>query len=232
MEGFIWKNIKSVDMFLITDKLPPKNTSVKRVEKIIIPGRSGFLTRSDGAYEGDVKTVEFHHELAAENPTTVDMVKAWLSGSGEVIFGNQDDRYYKATIINQISLDEVIPILHKGIVLFDCQPFGYLLEGTKTITISTSGSTVTNIGNYYSEPYFKVFGSGNITLNINGKSIVIKSISSYIQIDTELDQFYKDTVSMEGNVTGECPILAPGANTIAWVGTVTKIEIIPRWRCL
>ena len=30
----------------------------------------------------------------------------------------------------------------------------------------------------------------------------------------------------------EFPVLEPGDNSISWTGTVTKVEIVPRWRCL
>ena len=30
----------------------------------------------------------------------------------------------------------------------------------------------------------------------------------------------------------EFPVLDPGDNSISWTGAVTKVEIVPRWRCL
>ena len=222
--GFRWKDISSEKMGLIVDKLPPITRAEERVEKKIVQGRDGHLTFSDGTFESYTKQVEFHVDNRE-----IDTLSSWLCGSGQVVFGNQGDRYYKARIINQIDFNYILPILHKGIVIFDVQPFGYLFEGEKTITITRNNSEILGLGTYPSKPYFKVYGNGDITLTVNSNDVLIKGVNGYVEIDTELDIFYKDTTSMEDKVTGNCPTLLPSINNISWVGNVTKVEIIPRW---
>lgn len=46
--GFIWKGIHSNEKGLKIISLPNITTPEKREEKIIIPGRDGYLTQSDG----------------------------------------------------------------------------------------------------------------------------------------------------------------------------------------
>lgn len=223
-DGFIWKDIHSNEMGLKILKLPSISTSTIRDEKIEIQGRHGYLTITDNTFEGDIKIVEydvFKYEL--------DVLKKWLTGYGKVIFSNESDRYYKARIINKISLDQVLPYIHGGIVEFDCQPFGYLLEGEEMITIN-SPVTIYNLGNYDSEPYLKVYGSGNVTLIINDESIQIKNLEEYIEIDSEIDCFYKGNVSLEDKVNGDVPKFIEGNNQIKWIGNIDRIEVIPRWR--
>lgn len=225
---FIWNGISSNDMNIVVSELPPISKPEEKVEKITIPGRSGYLTVCDGAYSSYLKSVEFHIIHEKEN---LDRVKRWLSGSGKVIFGNEPDKFYYARIINQIDLNQVIPILHKAIVIFDCQPFGYLHEGEKTISL-TEPTTLFNMGNIDSEPYLKVYAEGDIILRINDESIIIKGIQESVEIDTFLDSFFNSTESLESHVIGNCPVFQEGKNTISWDGNVKKIEIIPRWRCL
>ena len=38
------------------------------------------------------------------------------------------------------------------------------------------------------------------------------------------------SLDIRDNMEGEFPKLVPGINNISWTGTVTEIEIIPRWR--
>lgn len=225
--GFSWNGIDAITKGIITEKLPSRDSAMPRVNKVSVPGRDGFLTIDEKCFEPIVKTVEFH----CDGKVSLDNIKEWLTGNGEIIFENEPDRYYKASILNQISFTDIIPKVQKGIIIFDCQPFGYLITGKTTVTISATNSTIVNPGNYYSEPYIKLYGSGNVALTVNGTTTVINNVSSYVEIDTELDQFYKGTTSMEGNVVGNCPTFQVGSNTIAWTGTVTKLEIIPRWRC-
>lgn len=217
--------VKNMGLYL--KAYPPKSTAEERIEKQIVPGRSGFLTVKDNSYEEQIKPVEFHMIDEVE----VDHLKAWLTGMDRVIFSNQPDRYYKASIISKVDLAEIVPILHKGVVQFDCQPFGYLLDGEELIQIITP-MTLYNSGTYESEPYLKVYGIGDIILRVNDQVLQIKGITDYVEIDTELDEIFKGTVSMENASVGDTPVLEVGDNTITWSGTITKLEIIPRWRCL
>ena len=43
---------------------------------------------------------------------------------------------------------------------------------------------------------------------------------------------YKGTVSKDCDSSGDCPFLNVGENKIEWEGNITKVEIIPHWRCL
>lgn len=226
--GFIWKGVHSNDYDIICETLPSLDTADARIDKILIPGRDGFLTIDEGVREGDIKTVTFH----LLNEELLDQIKRWLSGTDKVIFSTQPDRYYKATIISKVNIEEIIPILHKGMVQFDIQPYGYLFTGADLITITSSGSFIGNKGNYKSEPYIKIYASGDITLNINNQSIRITNVDEYVELDTQLDEIFKGTTSMEDEATGECPFLEEGSNEITWIGSISKIEIIPRWRCL
>lgn len=99
------------------------------------------------------------------DPAQIPAIAAWLKGSGTVTFANRTGGYYKARIANQIPFEKVL----RGnphctfAVNFRCYPFFYADAGDD-ISITTSGTIVTNPGSVYSEPILTVTGSGNITL--------------------------------------------------------------------
>ncbi|MCR1933520.1 phage tail family protein [Clostridium tepidum] len=221
--GFVWKGIHSNEKGLKIISLPNITTPEKREEKIIIPGRDGYLTQSDGSYEGEVKPVEFDYF-----DDRFDDIKQWLTGSGEVIFSNEPDRYYKARIINKLDLARVLEKFHSGIIQFDCQPFGYLQDELIEITNST---TIYNQANVNSQPYIKIYGNGDATLKINNEIIKFTNISDYIELDSEMMECYKSNVPLNHLMIGNFPIFQVGENNISWTGNISKIEIIPRWRC-
>ena len=221
--GFVWKGIHSNEKGLKIISLPNITTPEKREEKIIIPGRDGYLTQSDGSYEGEVKPVEFDYF-----DDRFDDIKQWLTGSGEVIFSNEPDRYYKARIINKLDLARVLEKFHSGIIQFDCQPFGYLQDELIEITNST---TIYNQANVNSQPYIKIYGNGYATLKINNEVIKLTNISDYIELDSEMMECYKSNVPLNHLMIGNFPIFQVGENNISWTGNISKIEIIPRWRC-
>lgn len=58
-------------------------------------------------------------------------------------------------------------------------------------------------------------------------------IIGYIEIDSELMNFYKGTELKNNTVTGDSfPTLSVGDNIISFDGSINKLEIIPRWICL
>lgn len=97
----IWNNRRSEDMGLKVISLPPIQLSTEKVEKKPVDGRDGDLTEIKG-FQNDTKAVECDYR--GNNPLKL---LDWLQGSGEVIFGDRADRYYKARINNIIPLSQI-----------------------------------------------------------------------------------------------------------------------------
>lgn len=220
---FMFNNVLSED-YLIVNTLPSIFKPERDVEKIEIPGRDGFLTNDLGSYKGIVKTVE----CTIRNLDDIDFISNWLDGGGEVIFSNEPDRKYKATIINQIEFSKILDEFRSFIILFECQPHKYSLDND--IIALTTGGTIYNKGNVKSKPIINIYGTGSITLTINGNIINLTNVVGYVTIDSELIDCYKDTLLKNNDMSGEFPELVPGNNIITWTGTVTKVEIIGNWR--
>ena len=116
-------------------------------------------------------------------------------------------------------------------VNFRCYPFFYA-DAAADITVTASGTIITNPGSVYSEPILTVTGSGNITLMVGMAIVELENISGSIVIDSVLQEAYQGTTLMNDHMNGEFPRLKPGANAISWTGTLTKVVIQPNWRFL
>ena len=86
-------------------------------------------------------------------------------------------------------------------------------------------------------PRIKIYGTGNITLNVGGIPFVMKGVVKHIVLDSQLGIAYNESSAILLNenskvFTRKYPVLNPGSNAISWTGTVTKVEIEPRWRTL
>ena len=79
------------------------------------------------------------------------------------------------------------------------------------------------------KPYIKITGSGTVVLTIGSVSTTFV-IDGYIECDSLLDLCYKGAENEGDNMTGEFPSIPVGSTAMSWTGTVSKIEIIPRWR--
>ena len=167
------------------------------------------------------------------DPAQIPAIAAWLKGNGTVTFANRIGGYYKARIANQIPFEKVL----RGnphctfAVNFRCHPFFYA-DSAANITVTTSGTLITNPGSVYSEPILTVTGSGDITLMVGTTVVRLTGISGSIVIDSALQEAYSSNTLMNTHMSGDFPVLKPGANAISWTGSVTKVAIQPNWRFL
>lgn len=163
--------------------------------------------------------------LLDENRKTA--VRKWLKGEGRLILSNESDVYYDARIIKSVAFKDHWNGGWEFEVELLCQPYGYLHRGDNLITINAKNTILHNPTEETSKPLIKIYGSGVVDLIINNK-IHKFNINDNVTVDSELMESYKDTSLV--TFTGDFPTLKPGPNNITWDGTVTKIEVIPRWR--
>lgn len=221
MPYFIFNDISSLDYNIHINKMPPIQTIENKGEYIEIPGRDGYLFISSGRKALIVKS--FDATIFPDD--YLEQIKRWLRGSGNLILSSEPDIYFKARIQ---SMREYLGVYNEKMfaVSFTCQPWAYLLTGNNTITITTK-DTIINNPEEISKPLIKIYGTGAVDLIINS-NIHKFNIDEYVTIDSELMECYKGNTL--ATFTGEFPELLPGENIISWTGTVTKIEVTPRWR--
>lgn len=222
---FYFNNISSTD-YISIETLPTIVRAAKDITKLEVEGRDGFLTQDLGSYKSTIKNVE----CRIRNLDDIEFICNWLTGSGEAIFSNEPDKVYKVSIINQIEFTKIVREFKKFIIIFDCQPYKYSLNNS-IVTLKAVG-TIYNGGSTISKPVIKLYGTGAITLTVNGINVILTNIVDYVTIDSDLVDCYKDTQLMNNNMLGEFPIFNVGNNFISWVGNVTKLEITPNWRFL
>lgn len=157
-------------------------------------------------------------------------IDRWLKSRADYLYysGTEEVLY---RVIN-VSISETVTTnrkVRRFTATFLCRGLKYLPNGLRTYT---NNNVLYNWGTYESEPLIKVYGSGNITVNINGNSFTVKNIEDHVVIDSEIKECYKDNTNMGRYMTGEYPVFSIGKNNITWSGNITKVEVIPRWRCL
>ena len=166
------------------------------------------------------------------NPSRIPAIAAWLKGSGTVTFANRQSGFYHAQIVNQIPFEKILrgnP--HRAFAVnFRCKPFWYQ-AGVEPITLTTSGTFITNPVSVFSEPIITVYGSGEVTLMV-GMTITELEIVDSITLDTPLMEAYSGSTSMNSRMSGDFPMLLPGKNAVSWTGNVSRVFIQPNWRYL
>lgn len=222
----------SADYGVIVQTFPPLTLPEERVKFELIPARSGSLTllEGDDIYDDIILSVDCYvRDLSA-----LDQISAWLRGAGDLVLGNQPDRYYKARCINQIEIAKVLRgRQHRTFTaVFRCQPYRYAYPEPPAKTYATSPDSINNPGTTDAIPLITVVGSGDIDLTIGGRAIHIDGLASSITIDCETGMAYNGTTDLTPSVTfdGFPWTIPPRISTVSWTGTVTSVTITRPWR--
>ncbi len=216
---------------LIISELPCISKPELRVDTTEIDGKDGDIIDELG-YASYDKTLK----IALKSSENIDEIIKFFSGSGNIVFSNEPDKYYKAYIYEQIDFERLLRFKEADITIH-VQPFKYLLnEEDVVLNITNQTSlTVNNQGLEKSKPILKLYGSGTITVSLNGLTaftVTIDEDDDYIVIDSMEEEAYNDTELKNRNMSGEFPLLETGNNTISWTGSLTKIEVTPNSRWL
>lgn len=235
---FIFRGIDSRGIGVVVEDMFDVHRPKRNVQTIQVPGRDGRLTQDDGTYD----TYTISGKVNCFGAPLSD-VYAWLSGSGDLILGDEPTRSIRASATAQVKntrfrCDGCYDSLT---VSFDCQPFRYHVEqteGANDITLDGNPDTVTNPGTYKSAPRLIIEGTGDVVLTIGTQILEVTDLAGGVIVDAELCECFDmtETALRNDRVTlmdDRFPVLHPGANIISWTGSgVTGITITPRWRDL
>ncbi len=239
MNYVIWNDKDSRDIKgLLISELPPITKPKMRVKETVIDGVDGSIIEELG-YESYDKSILIGLKIGAD----VDEISEFFTGSGEIVFSNEPDKYYKARIIN--SIDYARLLRYKvAQVTFRVQPFkNSRVEVPREATSDQDYMIVENIGNHTAKPIITITGSGTVSLRVNSTEIfqyTFPENENTVVIDCEKQDAYREgypSVLRNRWMVGSFPILEKGSTTILWkgvgepVGDVTNIRIekYSRW---
>ena len=214
---------------LLISELPPIRKPNMRVKETVIDGVDGSIIEELG-YESYDRTVIIGLKIGAD----VDKISEFFTGSGKVVFSNEPDKYYIATVIKSIDYERLLRY-KVAKVTFRVQPFKYdSVEVPRQATSDRTSMIVENIGNHTAKPIIAIQGSGKVYLTLNGNAVcdyTFPSGESSVVIDSEKQDAYLGDVLKNRDMNGDFPVFQKGNNTLAWSGTVTSITITKysRW---
>lgn len=199
---------------------------------VSVAGRNGELTLDNGRYKNI--TVEYPAFIIRDFKRNVQGLRNFLlSNRG---YYRLEDTYHPeefriAKWDGKFTADPVDELYAANFTLtFDCYPQRFLKIGEMPIEFTAAGSI---FNDYLQEakPLIRAYGTGSFT--IGDCTVTINSANVYTDIDSDLEECYKDNLSTNcnGNVTltsGTFPTLPSGENDISMSG-ITKLIIYPRW---
>lgn len=109
--------------------------------------------------------------------------------------------------------------------------WGKLTTPSGTVSVfSEAQNVLTNPTPFPSNPLIRVYGTGTVT--INDITVTISTVDEYVDIDCDMMDCFEGDTNRNGDVSFssyDFPTLQPGENTINYTGSITGVEITPRW---
>lgn len=240
MNYFVYNGTSSLDMDLRIESKNVFSAPEYEVDFITIPGRDGDLIAGSGRYPNVQVTysVFLPAKTTQELADKISAVKEWLYEEPDryhELTDSYDEKFFRdAVYAGKLDIEDELNRIGVFTISFSCKPFRHSLAGYAIHTITTSGAVLTNPYITASKPYMKIYGSGKVTLTIQSgaknSTWTFTGIDTYIEVDSDLMNFYRGTEPKNDTVTGEgFPMLYRGNNTISFTGNVSRIDVLPRW---
>ncbi|MDM0532446.1 hypothetical protein QTH05_03020 [Clostridium perfringens] len=234
LNTLIFNNKDSLkDLGIGVASLPSIPFSLEDIKEYKIQGRNGSLIRKYRTYQDrkivfDLVVINYSDSAKAYNT-----ISKWLYEiKDNKLFYDKEDVYFK---VKNISIDGLQKQAFYGEGLFKVtfivEPFLYYKENQE-IEITSNTKIVSPEFAYDGVPEITILGTGDITLLINNKKVLLEKVENSITINSQLMECYKDKENLNYRMYGEFPILNNGENTIDISGNIEKIIIKSNWRCL
>ena len=224
MHYFIFNNINSNELGIIVKNMPLIPLAEKDIESIKISGKNGNLHIDNGTYN----SINYTIDCVISDISKIDNIKKAFNGTSKLILSKYNDRYFEATIKNQISFDKYLNALQEFPLQFELQPISYSNE-LEEIRISSDINNLDIGGNTITNPIILVDGTGTFTIN----NVSVEILESGITIDCELMNCTKNNLNANDKVIlDKFPTLNPTDNVITIESGINNIELKYRKRWL
>lgn len=251
VNNIVFNDINSKDLgLLVSSTQSPYGSPKPVVETVNIPGRGNLILnrkadpKDNDEYEDIKKRYSVHviPDPVAEQNTEMlaRAIYRWLYQHGTTYRRLEDSYepgyYRQAYVAEMMSVERIAQGLMSRLDIdFTCKAYKYRTSGSTPVTImgTAGGGMIYNPEGFTAYPLITVYGAGDISLFINERNydFTIPDEDDFIRIDSEKMNSYRTNSALKNSNTRfkYYPKLEAGENIITWNGSVTKIDIVPRW---
>lgn len=222
----------STDYGIVVGESPAFDKPTRKQTIYQIPGRNGAVLFQEDAFE-DV-TRSYRVWLAEDNGDLTDKVNAFTSwlfskkGYTRLEDSFEPDIFRLGYYSGGQNVSNEMTQYGETTISFVCRPERFYKSGENPIDV-TGGTDLFNPTRFNAKPLIHIEGSGEITVQIASRTITA-DVVDYINIDCDRMNAYRDlTENRNDEISGTFPIIEPGTNTVTIAGTVTKVEVTPRY---
>ena len=228
MHIFIYNGKSSADFGLVISGEDTWKKPAPDVETVSVPGRNGDVIISNNRYNNI--DITYHVGIKRDFSERYNVLINFIMSVPA--YHRLEDSYHPdvfrlAALVSAVEPD--VGTLNKNGIFdltFHCKPQMFLKSGEMK-NIYTSDGAIYNPTSYTALPLIRVYGLGE--LGIGQTTLTIADNDSYIDIDSDIEDAYRETANMNSHMSGSFPVLQPGSNGIRLGTGITRVEITPRW---
>lgn len=241
---FIYNGVNSRDLGIVITGTGVFPRPVRSYTTTYVPGKNGAVYTDNGYYENvDIKYTDCFFDIFDEEDKRAKFMSYWDAMNSYFRtngYCRLEDTYHPEYFRIGVLASSVDPSLADQLrdatftITFNCKPQTFLKSGEQVTTITASGTYFRKSQEYMlyeSKPLIRVYGTGE--LEVGGTKIKITKADGYTDIDSEIEECYKDSINCNSNVTltdHKFPSLNSKNGTGFTLGKgITKVEVTPRW---
>jgi phage-related protein len=211
---------------------------VPNVTTVTIPGRNGDLHYYDGSYQnrrGEVSAYLLQEEEVVKSFVPLHNWMFGKNGYRRLEIDHDPDHFLMARVKNGADIIPRINKLSSFILSFDCKPQRYLKIGEEAIAFEKNEGVeiekvIENPTLYPAKPLYKITGTGSGYFAIGENAAILNSMDGVLYYDAETETAYRGSENLNHKISvSQDLICGIGSQTVTIGGSITRLEIIPRW---
>lgn len=211
----------------------PFRSPEREITDVVVPGRNGSLTRDENRFNNVALSYECY--VVEDAPQNFKALQEILlsSASYRRLEDSIDPDYYRMARVHAETDFDIISTMHEQgtfQVEFDCLPQRFYKSGKTAVEVTTTG-TLVNPSKFTALPLIRIYGHG--TVNVGDVQITVAEHSDpYIDVDCDVRNCFYGSTNKNSFVTltdHKYPELKAGNTGVTISGSITKVEITPRW---
>ena len=232
----------SDDYGIVVSEAPVFDKPVRKTEVFNVPGRNGSIlfqqnafedvTRSYNVFVSTIIGEDSGGDITSDLPAKVNAISAWLNsktGYQRLEDSFETDVFRLAYYSGGNEFTDRMLQAGEATLTFTCRPERFYKNAEAAVEV-TNGDTMSNPTKFASKPLVHIVGTGTVTVSIGGETITAKDLVDYINIDCDrMDAYRLTSENRNDKISGTFPTIKPGSNVITITGSVTKVEITPRY---
>ena len=205
----------------------------REITDVVVPGRNGSLTRDENRFNNVALSYECY--VVEDAPQNFKALQEILlsSASYRRLEDSIDPDYYRMARVHAETDFDIISTMHEQgtfQVEFDCLPQRFYKSGETAVEVTTTG-TLVNPSKFTALPLIRIYGNGTVSVG-DVQITVAEHTDPYIDVDCDVRNCFYGSTNKNSFVTltdHRYPALKTGNTGVTISGSITKVEITPRW---